>query len=283
MTSLFAVVLLTLAGTAPLAEGGVYRWQDETGALHFTNDPSRIPERFRENSRKLRSLSLKGPGPAANAPPKPSDATSGPNEFTAPLTIRRNQFFVKVILNEKVSANLLLDTGAMTLVLSENIGKQLGFRSYATMPQVQAHTVAGKVWTPLINLEKVRVGEARVEEVEAVISLKLSKIDGLLGMSFLGQFQMNLDRSSSRLTLKPLTYPGEILYDGQPKQWWREKFSTYSANIEYHQKLTRKLRRTGDLKAVNVEQTVRHYRKLYHELKTRARRAGVPQDLQPAE
>jgi hypothetical protein len=61
-------ILLALPGTS-LAD--IYRWEDEAGVVHFTDDPSGIPERYRRKAQDI----LKSP-PAAG---KPSLSTVGPS------------------------------------------------------------------------------------------------------------------------------------------------------------------------------------------------------------
>ncbi len=37
-------------------EAAVYKWRDENGKIHFTDDPNRVPEEFRKNKMKFRPL-----------------------------------------------------------------------------------------------------------------------------------------------------------------------------------------------------------------------------------
>lgn len=38
------------------SEAAIYKWKDENGKIHFTDDPNRVPEEFREDKLKFRSL-----------------------------------------------------------------------------------------------------------------------------------------------------------------------------------------------------------------------------------
>jgi hypothetical protein len=68
LLSAAAVLVLSLAFVVPsLAD--IYRWEDESGVVHFTDDPSTIPAKYRGKSRDI----LKTP-PAAG---KPSVSTIG--------------------------------------------------------------------------------------------------------------------------------------------------------------------------------------------------------------
>ena len=80
LLSAAAVLVLSLAFVVPsLAD--IYRWEDESGVVHFTDDPSTIPAKYRGKSRDI----LKTP-PAAGkpsvstigAPPSPPGPSSSP-------------------------------------------------------------------------------------------------------------------------------------------------------------------------------------------------------------
>jgi hypothetical protein len=43
---IFGAILLNLPGDE--CEAAVYKWKDETGKIHFTDDPNRVPEEFRK-------------------------------------------------------------------------------------------------------------------------------------------------------------------------------------------------------------------------------------------
>jgi hypothetical protein len=54
---------------APPASADIYRWEDESGVIHFTDDPSAIPAKYRGKSREIQKTP-----PAAG---KPSVSTIG--------------------------------------------------------------------------------------------------------------------------------------------------------------------------------------------------------------
>jgi hypothetical protein len=74
-----AVLALSLAFAAPsLAD--IYRWEDESGVIHFTDDPSSIPAKYKGRSREIQKTP-----PAAGKPsvstmgaPSPSPVPSSP-------------------------------------------------------------------------------------------------------------------------------------------------------------------------------------------------------------
>jgi len=64
----------------------------------------------------------------------------------------------------------------------------------------------------------VVVGNAKSILVEALFNDKYEDDDGLLGMSFLGDFLFEIDRSQKILILKPLS-EGEMEWGGKPGSW----------------------------------------------------------------
>ena len=67
-------ILAISALVVPPASADIYRWEDESGVIHFTDDPSTIPAKFKGTSREI----LKTP-PAAG---KPSVSTMGGSSST---------------------------------------------------------------------------------------------------------------------------------------------------------------------------------------------------------
>lgn len=88
-----AVIILWLFGgmlafpplLAPSASADIYRWEDESGVIHFTDDLSAIPPKYKAKSREILktppeagqpSLSTMGPAPSPQGPsfsPGPSN------------------------------------------------------------------------------------------------------------------------------------------------------------------------------------------------------------------
>lgn len=117
---------------------------------------------------------------------------------------------VEATLNNKVKAALLLDTGSSFVVLSDKIARELAIDSGGKEAQtVQMMLADGrKVEAKLVILDSVRVQDAEVEKVGAVIlpekeSESISK-DGLLGMSFLKNFNFKIDQKDNKLILEKL-------------------------------------------------------------------------------
>lgn len=107
------------------------------------------------------------------------------------------------IPGRSVRTDLLVDTGASTLVLPASLMGTLGF-SAEDLPERDAQTVNGRVSGRLARLAKVSVGGATVADVEAlfVADDRIGE-SGLLGMSFLEHFTLTINDADSRLFLSP--------------------------------------------------------------------------------
>ena len=60
---LFAGILAFSPLLASRASADIYRWEDESGVIHFTDDPSTIPAKYKGKAREARS------GEKARIPP----------------------------------------------------------------------------------------------------------------------------------------------------------------------------------------------------------------------
>jgi aspartyl protease family protein len=98
---------------------------------------------------------------------------------------------------------LLLDTGASSVVLPDSLIGPLGFEA-ADLAEQRSQTVNGTVVGRAGILSRVRVGGATAEGV-AVLFVPDERLGGvmLLGMSFLGNFAFSVDDTASQLVLTP--------------------------------------------------------------------------------
>jgi len=114
---------------------------------------------------------------------------------------------VSALLDGKVNANLLLDTGASLIVLSPNIVKQLGYDLNKEKGEGELILADGRrVKTKYIVLKSVKVQDAVVDNVEAAImpeDVKAEEFkDGVLGMSFLKRFNFKINYDEGKLILE---------------------------------------------------------------------------------
>jgi clan AA aspartic protease (TIGR02281 family) len=283
----FALVLFVVFFAVQGSLAGIFSYRDDKGAIHFTDDISKIPKQYRDSEQGVRKhREARG---AYRATPKPSAAIELPGsvslngEVQVPLIpVGGGNFLVDTVLNGRVKARLMLDTGASLITLTEEIGSKLGISPYSGSAELPFNTAGGEDWMPLVALELVAVGSAETRLVEASINSHIKEIDGLLGMSFLGDFRFEIDRTNKRLTLKPPQIQNELVWDGKPGNWWKSRFEHYDTTIKGYASRASFLQRRGHAKAPNMQKTVEFYKDLRQKLETRASISGLPGRFRPS-
>ena len=113
---------------------------------------------------------------------------------------------VDVLFNGKVTAPLMVDTGASDTMISPKVAVALGLEGGEP---VRATLADGKqVMGRLVVLDSVAVADSRVEKSPAIVlAAPEPHVEGLLGMSFLKNFMVQLDLPNSKLILEGLALP----------------------------------------------------------------------------
>jgi aspartyl protease family protein len=97
--------------------------------------------------------------------------------------------------------NFVVDTGASYVALSDAYAKQLGLDLPAT--SVLIHTAGGIQSGRVLTLDSVRVEGLEATRVLAVVLPEISPgVDGLLGLSFLGRFDLHQSASALELSAR---------------------------------------------------------------------------------
>jgi len=125
-------------------------------------------------------------------------------KHTVKLTKRGNSLTTSVLLNRKVREELIVDTGATDTVISSGLAKKIGI-SVAKGKNILCQVADGRaVNGKQINIKEVRVGGAKVYNVQAVVldSGEMGNSPGLLGMSFLNNFVFKVDAEKELLVLQ---------------------------------------------------------------------------------
>ena len=281
-----ALIFFLLTGFATMSIAGIFSYRDDKGAIHFTDDLNKIPKEVRESEKGV-SKHLESRGShrvVPNSSQKKSIELPGylstGQEIQIPLIpVNGGNFLVDTVLNGRVKARLMLDTGASLVTLTELIGKKLGVSSYSSSAELPFSTAGGEEWMPLLSLDTVAIGSAKAQLVEASINSHIKDIDGLLGMSFLGDFRFEIDRTNKLLTLKPAQKSYEVLWGGRSGNWWKGRFEHYETIIKNYAARAGFLKRNGHPKAPNLENTVKFYESLRHRLQLKASRVGLPENF----
>ena len=179
--------LLAVLSYRPPSSADIYRWTDPSGTVHISDDPADAAPQYRKNS---------------NITGEPKMVDTGaeiPFERTSSGLI-----LVEAVLNDGVKAKMVFDTGADIVVITEELSKKLRQDLSQGGETIKLHTNCGEVRGISFVVNKIELGNAVRENVRSVITpddLALSGFDGLLGLSFLGDFKITVDYQKGKIKI----------------------------------------------------------------------------------
>lgn len=131
---------------------------------------------------------------------------------TEKVTLRRegNTFFASVVVNGKHTQEMVVDTGASMISLPYEMAVGMGLKPEANDKQILLTIADGSTITAHLKvIDSVRVGTFTAEKVQcAVLGPEAVNAEPLLGMTFLGEFQFNLDAAEGTLGLTQIESDG---------------------------------------------------------------------------
>jgi hypothetical protein len=187
----------------PLAEtqsGGGIKWylvKTKSGVVgwirHNDNEQSKKAEHF------FRSLPTEPAGIAVEIQSSSAGAARR-GAVIIPVKVNGRSVIVPVTFNHSLNANLLLDTGASMTMISRRLAANLA------LPSTGAGLfsgIGGTVSAQIARVDSIRVGDAEVSGMTVSIHdvSRFPQFDGLLGMDFLGRFQVSVDAAKKLLVL----------------------------------------------------------------------------------
>jgi len=116
---------------------------------------------------------------------------------------------VEVLLNKKVRAALVLDTGSSVVMLRKSVANKLGIDIDNLTADTKVAVVDGrKIDAKRVVLESVQLQDMEATDVEAAVLLEDTPWEGagegLLGMSFLSKFIFKVDHKEKKVILEKL-------------------------------------------------------------------------------
>ncbi|MDF7825838.1 retropepsin-like aspartic protease [Pontiellaceae bacterium B12227] len=125
------------------------------------------------------------------------------NVVSIPATSKGHHTVVRALVNGSATGDFIFDTGASIMTISESFAKQLGL-NLENLAGITAIVADGReVKARSATLSQVTVGSATVDQVEVLVmpSKPNAHADGLLGMSFLKHFSVNINGASGEIEL----------------------------------------------------------------------------------
>ncbi|MGH0034760.1 MAG: TIGR02281 family clan AA aspartic protease [Myxococcota bacterium] len=224
-------------GAAVAADAEIYRWVDAQGKVHFTQDLTKVPPAKRaaaeaaaaapRGNDRLQRYSGESPvrRRAARRAGRRAASGAGGAEAVYQIQVQKagNSLRVQARVNDELSAPFIIDTGASHVVIPRAVVDRLGIDLEGART-ARYSTANGTISSPLIVLDAVELGGARVEKVPAAVSDSMSV--GLLGLSFFNRFQYQVDPARGLVTLRPNGLEEEgLIRGGRSEADWRSQFA----------------------------------------------------------
>ncbi len=171
----------------------IYKWIDPSGTVHFSENFNDIPPAYRNHFKII------------TTPHKlndPSETGHG-RVITFERTVE-GLILVDVILNDRVKSKMILDTGANLVVITEELSKKLHQDASFKDEVIKINTNCGEVEGRSLVIQKIELGQATKENVKSVITpnnYAFNGFDGVLGLSFLGDFKVTVDYENRKILL----------------------------------------------------------------------------------
>jgi len=275
----FLLIFILLVGMVPSSYGEMYKWVDEKGTVHFTDDLSSIPEKYRQDAETRKPpKEIFTPQPKEKPTSTPSPKISEGEGISIDLVRKGELSLIEVILDGKIKQHFIVDTGASFTMINWATAKELGITVDENTPFIPVITASSLIFTPLVTLRSIRVGKAEVENVDVLIHNLPSDLAGLLGNSFLNKFKVMIDSVNGKMTLFSMQgTPSPERPGGYGKDFWVSQFHFYNRVLEELKKIKRKYEERGtSSELTRVNNAIRYFENQLSEFERKASFAGVP-------
>jgi clan AA aspartic protease (TIGR02281 family) len=276
------LVIIILAVLVSSSYGDTYKWVDEKGTVHFTDDLSSIPEKYREDAETRKPpQETSTPGPPEISKPSSPRAVkpTEPEGFEVKLERKHETWKAEVLLNGRVKRQFIVDTGASSCLIDWKTAEELEITIDENTPFFPSSTVSGIILEPYVVLKSMRVGNAELENVEVSIH-DMPGGGGLLGNSFLNRFKVVIDSLNDKMTLYPLKgAPSPDRPGGYSRDYWEWQFRFYHRILGWLREIKIKYESKGARdELVRVNNSIRYFENQLSELDRKASFAGVPRN-----
>jgi clan AA aspartic protease (TIGR02281 family) len=195
-TGIVSAICLIWLICAPLRAAEYYRWIDETGVLHITDNLHNVPQKQRGNTSRIQAQESPR---VAEPEPKPP-----PRKASIPMERHGEVVIIQAMLNNKRSAKFVVDTGASYTLISNALARDLSIDIGQSPKTLPFQTANGLIQAPITNLESVAVGGMEIRNLATAVhdAIPDPQVAGLLGLNFLSNFRMDIDTQKGLLHLE---------------------------------------------------------------------------------
>jgi len=181
---------------APLPAAEYYRWVDENGVLHITDNLHNVPQKQRGGASRIQAQESPRVAEPEQKPP--------PRKASIPMERHGEVVIIQATLNNKRSAKFVVDTGASYTLISNALARDLSIDVGPNPKTLQFQTANGLIQAPVTSLESVTVGGMEIRNLPTAVhdAMPDPQVAGLLGLNFLSNFRMDIDTQKGLLHLE---------------------------------------------------------------------------------
>jgi clan AA aspartic protease (TIGR02281 family) len=191
------VIVASLSYTRVQLDAAEYfRWIDENGVLHITDNLHNVPPPQRGTAGRTQ---------VQEAPQLPEKQVKEPQRKAAiPMEKHGQVVIIQATLNNKRSAKFVVDTGASYTLISNALARDLAIDVGVNPKTLPFQTANGLIQAPVTSLESIAVGGMEIRNLPAAVhdAVPDPEVAGLLGLNFLSNFRMDIDTQKGVLHLE---------------------------------------------------------------------------------
>lgn len=151
-------------------------------------------------------------------------------KYAVPYSGNSRRIIIPVTFNGRVTAKMLLDTGAPGMHISDTLAEKLGLLdSRENNLWVIVGGIGGSVPAIFTIMDGIRVGDAEDNFIPTVISRSISsEFEGLIGMDFMANYEVRIDTKKQMVIFEEVPESKEMPA-GHNEQWWRTTFDQFKS------------------------------------------------------
>ena len=197
LISYYAILVLQLALLGPLQSAEYYRWVDERGVLHITDNLHDVPSNQRPRAGRVVA-------PESSRPAEPGRKPAPSNKASVPMEKHGAVAMVQATLNNRRAAKFVVDTGASYTLISNAVASDLGINLGANPKTLPFQTANGLINARITNIESISIGGLEIRNIAIAIhdAVPDPQVAGLLGLNFLSNFKLDIDTQKGVLHLE---------------------------------------------------------------------------------
>jgi clan AA aspartic protease (TIGR02281 family) len=183
-------------GASALNAAEYYRWVDDNGVVHITDNLHNVPESQRPRAGRIQAPE----SPRSREPEK----KAAPTKASIPMEKHGTVVVIQATLNNKRAVKFVVDTGASFTMISSAVAQDLAIDLGQNPKTMPFQTANGLIQAPLINLDSITVGGMEIKNLTTAVhdAVPDPQLAGLLGLNFLSNFRMDIDTQRGLLHLE---------------------------------------------------------------------------------